>query len=158
MIRFDFRFDGAEDIRLVTGSSGHYNAVVHIHRDHFYVQTAKDDRGPYFAYRHGECAYDFKNGEWYTMTVEFLRDQLVAHIDHDHIVHAEHPILDNDRSYFAFQVDKPSAAFDNVQVFNAAKHKDIANNLEMIKGLRGKYPVEKSLRQQYDIQKTNAHE
>jgi hypothetical protein len=30
---------------------------------------------------------------WYTMTVEFLGDQLVAHIDQDHIAYARHPIL-----------------------------------------------------------------
>ena len=35
VIRFEFRFDDAEDIRLVTGASGHYNTVVHIRRDHF---------------------------------------------------------------------------------------------------------------------------
>ncbi len=158
MIRFDFRFDGATDIRLVTGSSGHYNAVVHIRPDHFYIQTAMDDRGPYFSRRHGECAFDFESATWHTMTVEFLDDELIAHIDHQHIVYAKHPILDQERTYLAFQVDRPQAAFDNVQIFKAAKNRKWATNLATIQQVVGRYPVEKTLKQQYDIQKTNAHD
>lgn len=158
MIRFDFRFDGASDIRLVMGANGHYNSVVHIRQDHFFIQTTKDESGPYFSYRHDECAYDFKPGQWYTMTVEYIGDQLVAHLDHDHIAYARHPILDQERTYFAFQVDRPSASFDNLQVFQVSKHTDQAENLARIELLRGKYPVEKTLQEQYDIQKTNAHE
>lgn len=158
MIRFDFRFDGATDLRLVTGSSGHYNAVIHIRPDHFFIQTAMDDRGPYFSRRHGECAFDFKPGTWHTMTVEFFGDELVAHIDHEHIAYAKHPILDQERTYLAFQVDKPEAAFDNVQVFKAAKSRNREANLATIQNAAGKYPVRKSLKEQYDIQKTNAHD
>ena len=62
MVRFDFQFDGAKDLRLVTGASGSYNTVIHIRRDHFYLQTASDARGPWFSVRHGECAYDFVPG------------------------------------------------------------------------------------------------
>ena len=54
-IRFDFRFDGAKDLRLVTGSHGKYNTVLHIRNDHFFIQTAQDSRGPWFSMRHGEC-------------------------------------------------------------------------------------------------------
>ncbi|MBC8352883.1 MAG: sulfatase-like hydrolase/transferase [Planctomycetes bacterium] len=158
MIRFDFRFEGAEDIRLVTGSSGHYNAVIHIHRDHFYIQTALDNRGPFFPYRHGECEYDFRPGQWYTMTVEFAGDELVTHLDHDHLAYAHHPILDQQRTYFAFQVDQPAAAFDNVQIFRAAKNRDAASNFNKIERASDKYPVAKPLQEQYAIQKTNAHE
>ncbi|MCP3692925.1 MAG: sulfatase-like hydrolase/transferase, partial [Planctomycetaceae bacterium] len=35
VMRFDFRFEGAQDIRLLTGTPGHYNAVVHVRPDHF---------------------------------------------------------------------------------------------------------------------------
>ena len=158
MIRFDFRFDRARDLRLVTGSSGHYNAVIHIRPDHFFIQTALDDRGPWFSRRHGECAFDFKPGTWHTMTVEFLGDELVAHIDHEHIVYAKHPILDQERTYLAFQVDRSAAALDNVQVFQAARHSDRVANSAVIAEAAGRQPVEKTLKQQYDIQKTNAHD
>ena len=158
MIRFDFRFDGATDLRLVTGSSGHYNAVIHIRPDHFFIQTAQDDRGPYFSRRHGECTFDFKRGTWHTMTVEFLGDELVAHIDHDHLAYAKHPILDQERTYLAFQVDQPAAAFDNFQLFKAGRSRDQKTNLATIEKASGRHPVKKSLQEQYDIQKTNAHD
>lgn len=158
MIRFDFRFDGARDLRLVTGSSGHYNAVIHIRPDHFFIQTAMDDRGPYFSRRHGECAFHFESENWYTMTVEFLRDRLIAHLDHDHLASAQHPILDQKRTYFAFQVDSPAAAFDNVQIFNAARSRELDLNLSQIEQASGRYPVQKTLKEQYEIQKTNAHD
>ena len=158
MIRFDFQFGKAQDIRLVTGGGGSYNAVIHIHRDHFYIQTALDKSGPYFPYRHGECAYDFAPNRWYTMVVEFVGNQLVAHLDHDHVAHAKHPILDKQRRYFAFQVDNSSATFDNVQILTASKHRDLANNLQHIQAVAGKHPVEKPLGEQFAVQKTNAHE
>lgn len=158
VIRFDFRLREANDLRLVTGSSGHYNAVIHIQSDHFYVQTALDSSGPYFSYRHGECAYDFARESWYTMTVEFIGDQLVAHIDRDHLAYATHPILDKQRTYLALQVDQSPADFDNVQIFRAAKHPDQAANLEHIAAMSDKYPVDKAFDEQFDIQKQNAHE
>ena len=158
LIRFDFQLQNSKDIRLVTGSHGPYNAVVHIRPDHFYLQTAKDETGPYFSYRHGECAYEFDPDRWYTMTVEFIGDQLVAHIDREHIVFATHPIIDQDRTYFAFQVDDQAAAFDNIQILKARKHRNHAANLEYIKSRIGLHPVKKSLEDEYQIRKTNAHE
>ena len=158
LIRFDFQLQKSKDIRLVTGSHGHYNAVIHIRPDHFYVQTAKDESGPYFSYRHGECAYDFDPDRWYTMTVEFIGNQLVAHLDHEHLAYATHPILDKERTYFAFQVDDRPAAFDNIQIFTVRKHRGQSANLEHIKSVAGKHPVKKSLEEEYSIQKVNAHE
>lgn len=158
MIRFDFQMQKSKDLRLVTGGNGHYNAVVHIRPDHFYVQTAMDRTGPYFSYRHGECSFSFEPDRWYTMTVEFIGDQLVAHIDREHLAFAQHPILDRERGYFAFQVDRSPAAFDNVQILTASKHRNHAENLQHVQEMSGRYPVRKSLDEQYAIQKSNAHE
>ena len=157
VIRFEFRFDQAKDIRLVTGASGHYNTVLHIRRDHFYLQTAMDDRGPWFSMRHGECAYDFKPGKWYVMTIEFFGDQVVAHLDHEHLAYAKHPIIDQERTYFAFQVDQAGASFDNLQVFGGSRHRDRVENLAHIEKMQGRFPVEKPLSDEYQIRKRNLH-
>ncbi|MBG87667.1 MAG: hypothetical protein CMO80_12300 [Verrucomicrobiales bacterium] len=158
LIRFDFQLQQSRDIRLVTGSHGHYNAVVHIRPDHFYIQTAKDQSGPYFSYRHGECAYEFQPDRWYTMTVEFIGNQMIAHVDREHLAHATHPILDKERTYFAFQVDDQPAAFDNIQILNAGKHRAQSANVAHVKSIAGKYPVEKSPEDEYQIRRVNAHE
>jgi arylsulfatase A len=156
-IRFEFRFDGAGDIRLVTGASGNYNTVIHIRHGHFFVQTAQDDRGPWFSMRHGECAYDFKPGKWYVITVEFIGDQVVAHLDHEHLAFAKHPIIDQERTYFALQVDQAGASFDNLQVFGAGRHRDRDANLAHIEKSKGRFPVKKSVRDQHEIRKRNLH-
>ena len=158
LIRFDFQFNDSSDIRLVTGSNGHYNAIVHLRRDHFYIQTAKDSTGPYFSYRHSECSYNFDPDRWYTMTIEFIDDHLIAHIDRDHIAYANHPIINKERSYFAFQVDDKPAFFDNIQIFQAKKNSNFDSNLEYLISVTNKYPIKKSLKEEYDIKKTNAHE
>jgi arylsulfatase A len=158
LIRFDFQLQKSKDIRLLTGSHGHYNAVIHIRPDQFYVQTAKDETGPYFSYRHGECAYNFDPDRWYTMTIEIIGNQLVAHIDREHVVYATHPILDKERTYFAFQVDDQAAAFDNVQILSVRKHREQATNLAHIRSVADRHPVKKLLENEYNISKSNAHE
>lgn len=158
MVRFDFKLNESNDLRLVTGSGGHYNAVVHIRPDHFYLQTAKDESVPYFSYRHGECAFEFDRNRWYTMTVEFLGDELVAHIDPEHTAYAKHPIIDRERTYFAFQVDELPAAIDNVLIYHVKPAAELAKNRAMIESQAGRHPVPKTITQQYDIRKTNNHE
>jgi len=158
LIRFDFQLGRSRDIRMITGSHGHYNAVVHIRPDHFFIQTAKDESGPYFSYRHGECAFAFDPKRWYTMTVEIIGDQMVAHVDHNHVAYATHPILRKDRTYFAFQVDDRPAAFDNVQIFQVRPHRDQAANLAHIRSVSDRHPVPKSPEEEYRIRKSNAHE
>ena len=59
VVRFDFRLGDARDVRLMTGSGGHYNTVLHVRPDHFFLQTAKDSSVPYFSYRHGESNHEF---------------------------------------------------------------------------------------------------
>lgn len=157
VIRFDFRLGDAQDVRLMTGSGGHYNTVLHLRPDHFFLQTAKDASVPYFSYRHGECAYEFDPDRWYTMTVEFLGDEAIAHLDHEHLVRAKHPMIDRTREYFAFQVDEHVAEFDNVRILTAVARKTADGRAE-VEAAVDRFPVEKSLAEQFDIRKTNAHE
>lgn len=160
VIRFDFRLGDAQDVRLMTGSGGGYNAVIHLRRDHFFIQTALDRSVPYFSYRHGECAFKFDPDRWYTMTVEFLGDEVIAHLNRDYVARAKHPIIDRTRQYLALQVDRHSAAFDNFQVFTATAKKGDATEAwrALLTSVIDKYPVEKTIEEQFQIQKTNAHE
>ena len=158
VIQFAFRLGKSRDVRLVTGANGPYNAVIHIRSDHFYIQTAKDPSGPYFSYRHGECAFDFRPDRWYVMTVEFLGDELVAQLDSEHLAYAKHPILSKTRTYFAFQADQQSAEFDNVRISSAVRCKEYDQGLQHIRLRSGGHPVEKTVEEQFAIQKSNAHE
>lgn len=150
VMRFDFRFEGAQDIRLLTGTPGHYNAVVHIRPDHFYIQTARDRSVPYYPSVQGECACKFEPHTWYTMTVEIVGDEIVAHVDREHFVVGQHPILDRQRSYFAFQVDRPSASLDNVQILQATALKDWKTRRKQFKEIQStRKPVPRPPQEQY---------
>ena len=160
LIRFDFQLKGSKDIRMVTSGGGSYNSVIHIRPDHFFIQTAADKSVPHFSYRHSECAFTFDPDRWYTMTVEYLGDQLVAHIDREHLVYATHPMINREREYFAFQVDASPAAFDNVQMFTVhkANEKGLEARLAHIQTSVNKYPHKKTAEETLKIEKTNALE
>ena len=123
VIRFDFQFRGAEEIRLVTGGGGHYNFGVHIRRNRFRVKTPGDKSVPYFPAILGECSFNFEKGKWYTMQVEVVGDEILARLDAKHFVVGKHPMLNRKREYFAFQVDQSGAAFDNVGIWHAEMKK-----------------------------------
>ena len=116
IIRFDFRFDGTADLRLVTGGGGSYNTIVQVHPDHFQVNTGGDKKANILPSIQGECAATFEAGTWYTMTVEFSGEHVVAHLDPERFITGIHPIIDRERTYFAFQVANASASFDNVSI------------------------------------------
>ena len=122
IIKLDLAFDGAGEIRVMTGSNGPYNAVVTVWPHGFRVFTAKDDRGPYLPTPHGECALQLTPGKSYPLSLEFFADELVVQVAGETIV-ARHPILDQPRTYFAFQVDRPLARFDNVSIRHAKGRK-----------------------------------
>ena len=119
VIRFDFQFRGAEEIRLVTGGGGHYNFGVHIRSNRFRVKTASDKSVPFYSTILGECPFQFEKGKWYTLQVEVEGDEILARLDSKHFVMGKHPMLDRKRAYFAFQVDQPGAVFDNVGIWHA---------------------------------------
>ena len=118
IIKFDVRFDGATDIRLVTGGGGGYNTVTQLLPKYFQVNTAK--RKTEFNPSHqGECAFEFKRGIWHTITIEFLGNEVVTHVDNNHFVIGNHPIIDTERTYLAFQVSGGAASFDNFCMWKA---------------------------------------
>ena len=120
ILQFKFRFEGeTTDLRLVTGADGHYNSIVQIRRSYFQVNTADDKAAGIVPSHLGECAHRFEEGRWYTMTVEFFGDTLVAWIDPAHVVLGSHPLVDRTRSYLAFQFDRPSASVDEVRIWKA---------------------------------------
>jgi arylsulfatase A len=157
MIRFDFKLQGARDVRLMTGGEGGYHAVLHIRPDHFFLQTAANEKVPHFSYRHSECQFDFKPDRWYTFTVEMIGDEMVAHLDHKHLVYAKHPLIERNHDYLAIQVDQHEASFDNLQVFAPVRIKSSVDRENLLKAV-DRFPVEKPVQENFEIQLSNARE
>lgn len=125
IIQFDFKLSGeTTDLRLVTGSGGHYNSVTQIRPNHFQVNTPIDRNAGFAPAQLGECVCKPRPGQWQTMTVEYWDDQIVAHVSGHEFVVGKHPIIDRTRQYFAFQFDLPGASIDSVRVWKAAGQRD----------------------------------
>ncbi|MBQ96624.1 MAG: hypothetical protein CMP30_01350 [Roseibacillus sp.] len=152
ILRFDFRFEGASELRLMTGGGGGYNAVTQISQSHFQVNTAK--RNSEFApSMQGECAFNFKEGKWYTMTVEFHGEEVVAHVGKEHFVVGRHPIINTERTYLAFQVSGGGAAFDNFFVWRSVKKDSWEKRRAGLGALEAARPpaLKRDAREQYDL-------
>jgi arylsulfatase A-like enzyme len=132
IVRFDFRLQRCQELQLVTYSGKTVNAVVHIRPDRFFVESGKGRSKADPAHRLWQCAYPFDPNLWYTMTVEFIGDQLIAHIDREHYAYLRHPSLNLDRGYLALSVDDQPAAFDNVQILGAKEHPSITQTLRRL--------------------------
>lgn len=125
IIQFDFKLSGhTTDLRLVTGSGGHYNSVTQIHPKHFQINTPVDRDAGFVPAQLGECVREPRPDQWQTMTVEYWGDEIVAHLSDDEFVVGRHPIIDRTRQYFAFQFDLPGASIDNVRVWKATSQRE----------------------------------
>lgn len=125
IIQFDFKLSGqTTDLRLVTGSGGHYNSVTQIHPDHFEVNTPVDRDAGIVPAQLDECIRTPRPGQWRTMTVEYWDDEIVAHLSDKEFVLGKHPIIDRTREYFAFQFDLPGASIDNVRIWKATGQRE----------------------------------
>ncbi len=152
IFRFDFRFEGASEIRLMTGGGGGYNTVTQISPGHFQVNTAK--RNNEFApSMQGECAFDFKEGKWYTMTVEFHGEEVVAHVDKENFVVGRHPIINTERTYLAFQVSGSGAAFDNFSICQSVLKDNWQKTRARLTSSQAARPpaLKRDAREQYDL-------
>jgi hypothetical protein len=49
------------------------------------------------------------------------------------MVYAKNPMISNQRTDLAFQVDQTGASFDNLQVFQVGQHPEQISNLDLIK-------------------------
>jgi len=152
IFRFDFRFDGAAQIRLMTGGGGGYNTVTQIFPTHFQVNTAKRNN-EFMPSIQGECAFDFKKGNWHTMTVEFHDEEVVAHVDKKHFVVGRHPIINTKRTYLAFQVSGTGAAFDNFFVWESVPKENWPAQRKQLAASQAARPpaIKRDARQQYDL-------
>ncbi|MCP4889021.1 MAG: hypothetical protein GY904_20720, partial [Planctomycetaceae bacterium] len=168
IVEFDFKLSGnTTDLRLVTGSGGHYNSITQIRHKHFQVNTPSDREAGMVPAHLGECIRKSQIGQsqigqsqsdqWQTMTVEYWNDEVIAHLSDDEFVVGRHPIIDRTRRYFAFQFDLPGASIDNVRVWKAVGQRDdwakVRKGLVELQDSRGR--VERDPVERYKYESTN---
>lgn len=158
IIQFDFKLTGqTTELRLVTGSGGHYNSVTEIHSEYFQVNTPVDRAAGIVPAHLGECVSEPWPNQWQTMTVEYFDDEIVSHVSNKEFVLGKHPIIDRTRTYFAFQFDLPGASIDNVRIWQAIGRRDEWDKLreQLAVEQAGRELVKRDPRERYKIAYTN---
>ena len=154
IIQFDFQMAGnTTDLRLITGSGGHYNSVVQIRTGHFEINTPVDRTAGFVPDQLGESNFKLTRNQWQTMTVEYWNDEVIAHLGNDSYVVGKHPIVDRTRTYFAFQFDRPGAFIDNVRVWNATGQRSDWNTkrAKLLEVQKERPPVKRNPRERFDV-------
>lgn len=129
-LRFRFRFAGAQKTGVAfDGPKGHICRVI-IEPRGFIVQKDGSTTDPADAMRQLDAAaFEFQQGKWYALTVEFHGDTVLASIDERHYVLGSDPKIDQDKTRVAFSLRGDEAKgeamlFDDVEVWQATQRAD----------------------------------
>ena len=158
IIQFDFKLSGqTADLRLVTGSGGHYNSVTQIGPDHFEINTPVDRDAGLVPTQLGECIREPRPDQWQTMTVEYWDNEIFAHLGDNEFVLGEHPIIDRTRQYFAFQFDLPGASIDNIRIWKSTGQREDWNSTRktLVMAQADREPVRRDPMERYRIEHIN---
>ena len=158
IIQFDFKLAGqTTDLRLVTGSGGHYNSITSIHDDYFQINTPIDRDAGYVPAQLGECIRRSRPDQWQTLVVEYWDDEMIVHLSDTEFILGRHPIINRTREYFAFQFDLPGAAIDNVRIWKAVRQRDDWNETrkKMMRAQTDRVPVKRNPIERYKIEYMN---
>ena len=158
IIQFDFKLAGqTTDLRLVTGSGGHYNSITSIHDDYFQINTPIDRDAGYVPAQLGECIRRSRPDQWQTLVVEYWDDEMIVHLSDTEFILGRHPIINRTREYFAFQFDLPGAAIDNVRIWKSVGQRDDWNETrkKMMRAQTDRVPVKRNPIERYKIEYMN---
>ena len=134
VIRFRFRFDGAGGISLsINEEKGHHSRVV-IAPDGFSLQKDRDKKdAESLSLPLGRCNMTFAPGVWYTMTVEYSGNDLLAWIDETHFAIGTHDGIHVPKNNIGFTVRGVSAQFDDFFVCAAEPDSRAAARIEQLR-------------------------
>ena len=125
ILQFDFRLDGSDGFSLsVNEEKGHHSRVM-ISPDGISLLKDRDKKDARsLALPLARQNTPFKPGIWYTMTVEYCGNDLLAHVDKQTFVLGTQDQMGSPKINFGFPVKGESASFDNVTVWAATPKPD----------------------------------
>ena len=123
VLQFDIRLEGSRRMTLRVNDPDEHICRVVLEGDGF--STQKDDHdhtGPDQPVPFGKVAVPIPQGEWKTVLVEIVGDELVASID-GRTLAGRHPLIGTKKSNFGFVVPGQYVSLRNVKIW-AAKLRD----------------------------------
>lgn len=129
IFQYSFKLDGAKQTALSINDEKEHLCRVMIRPDGFIVQKDSHDHGV------SDKAVVFKNvstpikaGEWHTLVVEILGQEMLARIDGDKVGFGAHELIGTEKANFGLVISGQMASFKNLRVWEALPNKNWAEN------------------------------
>jgi hypothetical protein len=124
IFQYSFKLDGAKQTTLSINDEKEHLCRVLIRPNGFTVQKDDHDHeGPDKAVVFKTVATPIKDGEWHTMVVEILGNEMLASLDGDKVGFGSHEMIGHDKANFGFTINGQSASFKNLRVWDATPNK-----------------------------------
>ncbi len=121
IIRFSFKFDGAEGLSLSYNHAGGHLFRVNIAKDSVVVMKDGDKKDTSIkAAQLGKAETKFEPGKWYTMVVEVQGTKVAVQTDNGVKISASHDALNVDKTGYRFVVKGASVALADVKTWEVA--------------------------------------
>ena len=119
VIQYEVRLDGTRATTLSVNDAKEHVCRVLINPTGFTAQKDDHDHeGPDKAEVFGKVTLPIKAGEWKTVVLEIVGEEMVAHID-GKAVAGSNPLIGIEKANFGFTVGGESASVRNLRVWNA---------------------------------------
>lgn len=127
IIQYSFKLEGGKQTTLSINTEKEHLCRVLIRPDAFIVQ--KDDmdhEGPDKAVVFQTIKTAIKPGEWHTVVVEILGNEMVASLDGEKVGFGSHEAISKEKANFGFTIGGGGVALKNLRVWEATPNKSWA--------------------------------
>ncbi|HEY3899167.1 MAG TPA: family 16 glycoside hydrolase [Chthoniobacter sp.] len=127
IFQYSFKLDGAKQTTLSINDEKEHVCRVLIRPNGFTVQKDDHDHdGPDKAVVFKTIATPIKEGEWHTVVVEILGEEMLASIDGDKVGFGAHELIGTPKANFGLTVNGQKVSFKNLRVWEALPNKNWA--------------------------------
>lgn len=135
VIQYEVRLDGAKTTTLSVNDAKEHVCRVLINSTGFTAQKDDHDHdGPDKAEVFGKVALPIKAGEWKTVVLEIVGEEMVAHIDGKAIA-GSNGLLGTEKANFGFTVGGESASVRNLRVWSATLNSEWSTTKGTLSGV-----------------------
>jgi hypothetical protein len=127
IFQYSFKLEGAKQTTLSINDEKEHVCRVLIRPNGFTVQKDDHDHdGPDKAVVFRTIATPIKEGEWHTIVVEILGQEMLARLDGDQVGFGSHELIGTQKANFGLTINGQSASFKNLRVWEALPNKNWA--------------------------------
>lgn len=120
IFQYSFKLDGAKQTTLSINDAKEHVCRVLLRPNGFTVQKDDHDHeGPDKAVVFKSVTTPIKPGEWHTVVVEILGNEMLASLDGDKVGFGSHELIGTEKANFGLTINGASASFKNLRVWEA---------------------------------------